>query len=95
MVFLQAEGGGWLGALLPFALMFAVFYFVLIRPQQQQQRKRREMLDNVKVGDDIVTVGGIHGKLTQVKEDEVTIRIADKVDITLNRQGIGQVKGAD
>lgn len=96
MVFLQADAGagGWMGALLPFALMFAVFYFVLIRPQQQQQRKRKEMLDAVKTGDKVVTVGGIHGTITQVKDDEVVLRIADKVEITVNRQGVGQVKGA-
>lgn len=93
MIFLQAEaGGGWLGALLPFALMFAVFYFVLIRPQQQQQRKRKEMLDAIKVGDEVITVGGIYGKVTKTKEDELTLQIADKVEIRVTRQGVGQVK---
>lgn len=98
MVFLQADAagaGGWMGALLPFILMFAVFYFVLIRPQQQQQRKRREMLDNVKVGDKVITVGGIHGEITAVKEDEVTLRVADKVELRVNRQGVGQVKSSN
>lgn len=97
MVFLQADaaGGGWLGAMFPFIIMIAVFYFILIRPQQQQQKKRREMLDGIKVGDKVVTVGGIHGEITQVKEDEVRLRVADKVEITLNRSGVGQIKGAN
>lgn len=98
MVFLQADAagaGGWAGALLPFVLMFAVFYFVLIRPQQQQQRRRREMLDSVKVGDKVVTVGGIHGEITAVTDEEVRLRVADKVELRINRQGVGQVKGSD
>lgn len=95
MVMLQAEAaGGWVG-LLPFVLMFAVFYFVLIRPQQQQQKKRREMLDGVRAGDKVVTIGGIHGEVTAVSDDEVRVRVADKVELRMNRQGIGQVKGRD
>ncbi|MBO8141433.1 MAG: preprotein translocase subunit YajC [Firmicutes bacterium] len=98
MVFLQAEtatGAGLLGALLPFLLMFAILYFLLIRPQQQQQRKRREMLDNLKKGDKVVTVGGIHGEITAIKDDEINLRIADKVEIRLSRQGVGYVKGRE
>lgn len=98
MVFLQADPaatGGWFGALLPFILMFAVFYFVLIRPQQQQQRKRQEMLNSLKAGDKVITVGGIHGEITAVKDDELRLRVADKVELRMNRQGIGQVKGSD
>lgn len=95
MVLLQAEAAGGLVGLLPFVLMIAVFYFVLIRPQQQQQKKRREMLDSVKVGDKVVTIGGIHGEITAVTEDEVRLRVADKVELRMNRQGIGQVKGRD
>ncbi|HEY8418563.1 MAG TPA: preprotein translocase subunit YajC [Limnochordales bacterium] len=97
MVFLQADAtsAGLLGPLLPFLIMMAVFYFLLIRPQQQQQKKRREMLDSLKVGDKVITVGGIHGEITAVKDDEVHLRIADKVEIRLSRQGVGHVKGRD
>lgn len=98
MVFLQVETGtaaGMLGSLLPLILMFAVFYFLLIRPQMQQQKKRKEMLDRLKVGDKVITVGGIHGEITAVKDDEVQLRIADKVEIRLSRQGVGHVKGRD
>ncbi|OUN01805.1 MAG: preprotein translocase subunit YajC [Firmicutes bacterium ZCTH02-B6] len=84
-----------LGSLLPLILMFAVFYFLLIRPQMQQQKKRKEMLDRLKVGDKVITVGGIHGEITAVKDDEVQLRIADKVEIRLSRQGVGHVKGRD
>jgi len=97
MVFLQVDGtsAGLLGPLLPFLIMMAVFYFLLIRPQQQQQKKRKEMLDSLKVGDKVITVGGIHGEITAVKDDEVHLRIADKVEIRLSRQGVGHVKGRD
>ncbi|HLT57742.1 MAG: preprotein translocase subunit YajC [Limnochordales bacterium] len=96
MVFLQAEtSAGMLGPLLPFILMIAVFYFFLIRPQQQQQRKRKEMLDSLKAGDKVITVGGIHGEITAVKDDTVQLRIADKVEIRMSRQGIGHVKGRE
>lgn|SRR5690625_3198559 len=89
-----AAGGGWLG-FLPFILMFAVFYFVLIRPQQQQQKKRQEMLSALRTGDKVVTIGGIHGEITAVSDDEVRIRVAEKVELRMNRQGIGHVKGSD
>lgn len=93
MFFLQAEGAtGWLASAFPFIIMIAVFYFVLIRPQQQQQKQRREMLDNVKVGDEVVTIGGIHGEIVGLTDEEVDLRVADKVDLRINRQGIGQVK---
>ncbi|MFO7310522.1 MAG: preprotein translocase subunit YajC [Bacillota bacterium] len=98
MVFLQADtttAAGMFGSLLPLILMFAVFYFLLIRPQMQQQKKRKEMLDSLKVGDKVITVGGIHGEITALKDDEVQLRIADKVEIRLSRQGVGHVKGRD
>ncbi len=84
--------GSIITAIMPFAVMLAVFYFVLLRPQQQQQKKRKAMLEAIKKGDKIVTVGGIHGEVTNAKGEELTVRIADKVEIRLSRSGIGQVK---
>lgn len=81
--------------LMPFILIAVVFYFLLIRPQQKQQRRRQEMLSSIKRGDKIVTVGGIHGEVTGVKDDVLTVRIADKLEIRLNRAGVGYVKGQD
>lgn len=97
MTFLQAEGSAaatW-ASFLPLIVVFVVFYFVLIRPQQQQQKKRQEMLSQLKKGDKVITVGGIHGEITEVHDDEVQLRIADKVEIRLSRSGIGRVKGKD
>lgn len=93
---LQAAGeGSWVSVLFPFILMFAIFYFLLIRPQQRQQRRRQEMLSSLKRGDRVVTVGGIHGEITAIKDDVLTIRIADKVEIKLNKAGVGYVKGQE
>jgi len=66
-------------------------YFLMIRPQQQQQKKRNEMLNAMKKGDRIVTIGGIHGTITEIDEKTVVVRIAEKVEVKLNRSGIGGV----
>lgn len=97
MTFLQAEGAGAasFASFLPLILVFVVFYFVVIRPQQQQQKKRQEMLRALKKGDKVITVGGIHGEITEVDDDEVTLRIADKVEIRLSRSGVGRIKGKE
>ena len=96
MTFLQAEGAAAsFASFIPLIIVFVVFYFVLIRPQQQQQKKRQQMLGELKKGDKVVTVGGIHGEITEVHDDEVTLRIADKVEIRLSRSGVGRVKGKD
>lgn len=89
----SAPAGGGLIGFLPIILMFAVFYFVLIRPQQQQQKKRQEMLNALKTGDKVVTIGGIHGEIIALSDDEVRVRVADNVELRMNRQGIGHVKG--
>lgn len=95
MTFLQAETPSIWASLLPMVAVLAVFYFIMIRPQQHQQKKRREMLDALKKGDKVVTVGGIHGEITGLHDDEVTLRISDKVEIRLSRSGVGRVKGKE
>ncbi|MGE5575868.1 MAG: preprotein translocase subunit YajC [Syntrophothermus sp.] len=78
---------------LPFIIMLAIFYFILWRPQSQQQKKRKQMLSELKKGDRIVTVGGIHGEITGLKDEVVTVRIADKVEVKLSKSAVGQVLG--
>lgn len=98
MTFLQAEGAGaasLVGSFLPLVIVFVVFYFILIRPQQQQQKKRREMLSQLKKGDRVITVGGLHGEITAVHDDDLDVRIADKVEIRITRSGIARVKGEE
>ncbi|MEW6244153.1 MAG: preprotein translocase subunit YajC [Bacillota bacterium] len=82
-----------LQAFLPFILLFAFMWFLIIRPQQQQQKKRQKMLSELKKGEKVVTVGGIHGTITEIKGDVLTLRIADKVEVNINRTGVGYVLG--
>lgn len=93
-MFLQADvpaGQGLFGLILPFLLVGVLFYFMILRPQQKQQKERKAMLDALKKGDKIVTVGGIHGELTLLKEDYVTLKVADNVELRLARSGISHV----
>ena len=85
--------GGGLMQLIPFVLMFVVFYFLLIRPQQQAQKRHREMVANVKKGDMVVTAGGILGKVIRAGEgDEIVVEIADGVNATVVKQTLTDVK---
>lgn len=77
--------------LLPLLVFFALMYFMMIRPQQKQARERKAMLEGLKKNDKVVTVGGIHGVITDLDENTVTLRIADKVEVTLNRNAVGTV----
>lgn len=93
-MFLQTEvpaGGGLFSILMPFLLVGVLFYFMILRPQQKQQKERKAMLDALKTGDTIVTVGGIHGQLVALKEDYVTLKIADKTEVRLSRSGVSHV----
>jgi preprotein translocase subunit YajC len=83
------EGGGF-SAFIPIILMFAIFYFLLIRPQQKKAKEHRELLGALKVGDNILTNGGLYGKVTGLKENVVTVEIAPKVRVKVSR---GSVSG--
>lgn len=79
------------GLIIPLGFL-AIFYFLLIRPQQKKEKKIREMRSNLKVGDEIVTIGGIHGKIIKLKDDMVTIEVgADKTKLPVARWAIGNV----
>lgn len=84
------EGGGSSPlAFLPFVLIFVLFYFLILRPQRKQGKKRDEMLKSLKRGDDVVTSGGIYGKILNISEDNiVTLEIAKAVSIRISRSGI-------
>ncbi|NPV71594.1 MAG: preprotein translocase subunit YajC [Firmicutes bacterium] len=80
-----------LGGLLPLVFFFALMYFFLIRPQQREQKKRRDMLSTLKEGDKIVTAGGIHAVITKVKDNTLLVRIAQNVEVELQKSGVGFV----
>lgn len=100
MVLLQtdaaaAQQAGVWGLIFWTVAMFAIFYFLLWRPQQVQQKKRREMLQSLRRGDKVITVGGIYGEITAIRDDVVTLRIADGVEIKISRNGIGSKRTVD
>lgn len=77
---------------IPFIFLI-IFYLLLIRPQQKREKSIKEMRNSLKVGDNIVTIGGMVGKIVKIFEDEVTIEIgSDKTKITLEKWGIARVK---
>ena len=78
--------------LAPFALILVVFYFLLIRPQQQKAKETQRMLDALKVGDAVVTTGGLHGRIVRLNDSEVTIEAATKVQLRFERSAVSQVK---
>lgn len=80
-------GGGLLG-LLPFVLIIVVFYFLLIRPQQKRQKQHKEMVGNLKKGDEVVTNGGTLGRITDVGENFLTLEVADGVMIKVENHAI-------
>lgn len=88
----QQGGGGIAGLFLPMIIVFGIFYFLMIRPQQKQAKKVRAMLEAVKKGDEIVTRSGIHGKIYGIADNIVTLEIADNVRIKMNKDQIGFVK---
>ena len=91
----SAMGGGGeiLMSILPFLLIFVIMYFLIIRPQRTQMKKREEMLKNVRRGDQIITGGGIVGKVTKVIDDaELELEIADGVKVRLIRSLIADVR---
>jgi preprotein translocase subunit YajC len=82
-----AQGGGGLlsSPIVPIFLMLGVMWFFLIRPQQKKQKEHRAMLGNLKTGDRIITSGGLHGRITGLSESTLTVEIADKVRVKINR----------
>ncbi len=86
------SGGGLLALLPPMIMMFMIFYFVLIRPQKKKQDEARKMIDELKEGDTVVTLSGIHGTVKKLKEDTIMLQIADNVRIKINRSSIGTKK---
>ncbi len=74
---------------LPLIIIFAIFYFILIRPQQQRQKKHKDMLDSLKVGDKVITIGGIFGIIREIKGDVFTLEISKDIKINTTKSAIG------
>lgn len=92
--FSHGAGGGvasFVPQILFFAAIFAIFYFLLIRPQQKQRRERERMLSALKKGDRVVTTGGLHGTIVGLNEHSVILKIADQVKVEVDRAAVGRI----
>lgn len=84
--------GGGIGALLPFVLVFVIFYFLLIRPQQKRLKQHREMIGAIRRGDVVVTAGGLIGKVAKVEDNELQVDLADGLRVRVVRATISEVR---
>ena len=79
----------------PFAIVLAIFYFIILRPMQKKQQKVQAFLDGLKVGDKIITTGGIYGQITRLSDQAVQLQIADKVRVDVSRASVGGYQGQE
>jgi preprotein translocase subunit YajC len=88
-----AAGGGQsaLTSMIPLVIMFGIFYFLLIRPQQKKAKEHKALLEALKKGDQVITAGGMHGKVTAVDETVVTIEVANNVNIKFNKGHVAAI----
>jgi preprotein translocase subunit YajC len=92
-----ADGGSqsFITTLIPFALIIGIFYFLIIRPQNKKQKETQRMLSAIKKGDRVVTIGGIHGVVQNVKEGSVVVKVDDNVKIEFSRTAVSAVVSQD
>jgi preprotein translocase subunit YajC len=87
------EGGSpWL-QFVPFVLVLGIFYFIILLPMRKKQQKVQQFLESLKVGDKVVTTGGIYGQVTRLGGDSVQLQIADKVRIEISKAAVGGLQG--
>jgi len=84
-------GSSMITGLVPFILIFVLFYFLILRPQQKQNREKENMLKNLKRGDNILTTGGIYGKIVTITGDILTVEIARGLNIKVSRSGVAGI----
>ena len=87
----NGQGGGWEMTLIMFGASFAIFYFMIIRPQQKRAKEREKLLSNIEKGDKIITSGGVHATVVGLEEKSVLVEIAPNVKIKIERSAIGSV----
>jgi preprotein translocase subunit YajC len=90
----QAQRPNMLAALLPFVLVFAIFYLLIIMPQRKKQKKHLDLVENLKPGDRIVTSAGIFGTVMGVQKDRIEVKIAANVKIEITKSAVGVILGA-
>jgi preprotein translocase subunit YajC len=86
--------GAFIQTMIPFALIIAIFYFLIIRPQNKKQKETQRMLSALKKGDKVVTIGGIHGIIQSVKEHSVIVKVDENTKLEFNRSAISNVESS-
>ena len=87
----QGPGGGFGSFFIPLIFIFVIMYFVMIRPQKKRQQQQQQLVASLKTGDRVVTNGGIHGLISNVKENTVLVKVADNVKIEMEKSAITTV----
>jgi preprotein translocase subunit YajC len=90
----QGGAQGMLTSLLPLVMIFVVFYFLLIRPQQKKAKEHKQMLDNIKKGDKVITSGGIYGLVESVATNTLVLKVAENVKVKVGKGYIATVRSA-
>lgn len=72
----------------PIIVMVVIFYFLLYKPQKKEQKRRREMLDSLKKGNRVMTIGGIYGEISAIRENTIMLKVAEKVEIEVSRASV-------
>ncbi|MDT7044163.1 preprotein translocase subunit YajC [Candidatus Nitronereus thalassa] len=90
-----AEGPAGLLSLVPFILIFVIFYFLLILPQQRKQKEHRKMLEALKKGDKVITSSGIWGSITRLDKETATVQIDDNTKVKIQRENISRIRTTD
>ena len=83
-----APGGADIMSMLPIILMFVVLYFIMIRPQMKRAKEQKAMVDGLQKGDEVIAAGGVLGRITKVTDNYVTLEIADKLEIRVQRPAV-------
>ncbi len=86
-----ADAPSMLGTFIPLILIIVIFWFLLIRPQMKRNKEHRELVSSLSVGDEVVTAGGLLGRITNVGESFVNVELADKVEVRVQKHSVAQV----
>ncbi len=81
-----------LANLVPLVIIFLIFYFILIRPQQKQQKEFKSMVDNLKKNDQIVTIGGVHGTIVNIKDKTFVVRVDDNARLEIDKSAVARIE---
>ena len=89
---MQPDANAGLLNFVPLIFIFAVFYFMIIRPQQKRQKEHRSMIENLKKNDEIVTSGGVHGTIVNVKDKTFTVRVDENTKLEIDKNSVAYTK---